>query len=216
MSLPFTITPGRQSPTGRAHWLDIAFHDGRKVTGNARMASHVNTDTHPGNHDEPPRHVFVLDLSPTLVDSNGNTVYRTADPDADEIQAMHAVIAHPVRVNGGAYRGTLYIERGYDSAAGRHIEPGSHWYPGAWTWRVAYSSIERLDGPKVTDAARSTLHDLAHQLAETLGTPERLHDDRVKDAQYKHTEAVEAERKAQQRASETWQLLSALTNPHKS
>jgi hypothetical protein len=186
MTDTFTIAPEPTWPRSEPRWHDLNFHDGRKVTGRGRVTSHVETDVHPANvrndNPEPPKHVVLVDLSPSLLDEHGQTVYRDAVPDADEIQSMHAVIRHPVRVNGGAYRGTFYVERGFDPATGRHVEPGSNWYPGAWYWRVAHVSLDRLDGAKVTDSARGTLHDMAKLIAAKFGTAGRLYADRTRDA----------------------------------
>lgn len=177
----FTIdtTPDRNG------WLPVTFHDGRKLTGAGRVRSHVDLDVHPSNRDMPPAHVILLDLSPTLDDENGHTVYRDADPAADEVDSWSAVIRHPVRVNGIPYSGTMYVERGFDPETGKYVNAGSKWYPGRWSWRVSQAHVERiphLGNNSVTDAARKTLYAIAHEVAATLAGRDRLHRDRIADA----------------------------------
>jgi len=146
---PTTGHDGRPS-----HWYRLNF-DGPKITGAARVTSYIDKG----------QHVVLVDLSPTLDDENGSTLYRRADPDADEIQTGDAVIANPVRVNGIAYSGTIYVER------------AEH----AGQWRPDNSYLSRVGGPfytGVTDAARRAFWTAAVAVAEQFATPEREAADR--------------------------------------
>jgi hypothetical protein len=146
---PTTGHDGRPS-----HWHGLSF-DGPKITGAARVTSYIDKG----------QHVVLIDLSPTLDDGNGSTVYRTADPDADEIQTGMAVIRNPVRVNGIAYSGTIYVE---------HAEHAGRWRPDT-------SYLSRIGGPfytGVTDAARRALRTAAVDIAAQFATTEREAADR--------------------------------------
>lgn len=185
----FTVSPDRD-----AHeWRSVEIHDGRKMSGRAYVHTSWKPAEHPHLRD---RHVITVDLGRHLNDENGRTVYREADPSADEVNtgvtgsANSAVIARPVRVNGIAYSGTLYLEREHDgngNPVGR--------------WRVRDGYINRADDyfGKVTDAARSRLHDLAKDLAGEIVTDETVGWDTVRAAR---REIDDAERKVREAKAE--------------
>lgn len=161
----------------RNGWLAVEIHDGRKMSGRAWV--HTRWEPAAPRKYAPARHALILDLGRHLQDENGRTVYRSADPAADEVSTSatndpnSAIIARPVRVNGIAYTGTVYLERDYndDGSTGR--------------WHSTHSSIQRVDDyfGNVTDAARSRVYNLALDLAAELATDERIKWDRVRAAE---------------------------------
>jgi hypothetical protein len=75
-------------------------------------------------------------------------------------------VRNPVRVNGVAYSGTVYVERPLDSDM----------------WRSDTSYLGRVGGVSiygaVTDAARRAIFNAGREVAAAFATPERLWNDR--------------------------------------
>jgi hypothetical protein len=188
---PFTIA-GSPDHVGRH---ELTFHT-PKITGRAHIRAAMTTMPRSGE----PVPGFFIELSPTLTGDNGRTVYRSADPEADEINTGQAVIRNPVRINGVAYRGTVHLAPTVDGQ-----------------WRVEYSSIDRVGTITVhgsmSPAASRALRDLVTgPVAEAFMTPERISETTLAGKRRQIANAEKAVREAEQALTTRQQELSEAEN----
>lgn len=160
MSDEFTIDE-TENDKGR---YPVEFH-GKKITGNALLRVRVDKEDNGGLVP-----AFVLELSPVLVE-NGRTVYRSADPELDEIQKMDAVIRNPVRVNGVGYEGDIWAK----------------WSTRAWKYTTNMVSAHRIGtyaSHTITDSAREIFNKVIDDIAAEFVTSAR-----IESAEYRHMQS---------------------------
>lgn len=182
-------------PARADHWHRVIVDDGPKMRGTVDAS--LSVDLENGGELS-----LWLDLSPRLTDESGSTVYRTADPDAGEIQTGSAVIADALTINGVAYDGSIHLHR--DADGGRWTTRSS----GAWSVYRAGGFIG--SGPRPTDAANSKIHTLVLAIAEAIATPENIHAARVRAAEYADSRAASALAEAQKAADAAAAQLAAI------
>lgn len=156
MSLTLSPAPVHLYDGTSLPWYRVDVDSGHRLRGTVRALFHYPDE-------------LTVDLSPHELDAEGRTLYRTADPDADEVQVGMAVLVKPLRANRVAVDGTMRAT--YRDGAWKIDYAGTNPY-------VAGSAFA-----PVSDSAYRLCSDLVVEIGEAMRTnPEIMREAELRDA----------------------------------